>query len=402
MARVFETGMQATATRFGGLGRWANDGRVRGWLAQIACVAVVAAIGWFFAANANSNLARNAAAFGFGFLTERTGIEVSFSLIEYSASSSYARLLLVGLLNTFFVSIFAILLAALIGVAVGIGRLSRNWLLAALSTAYVELIRNIPLLLFVLACYFAALYALPGPRESLSLAGAVFLNNRGLFLPAPLSAGLVWGVPVVATIGAAAALVFGRWSSARQDRTGRALPSATIGAGLVVAPTALMLLAAIATTAWELPALRGFNLRGGVSVIPEFVALLAALSLYTGAFIAEIVRGGLLAVPDGQRQAAAALGLSRGQILRLVIIPQALRVMIPPLTSQFVNVVKNSSYAAAIAYPEIVSVFVGSALNNTGRAIEIIAITMAIYLAINLVVSVFMNWFNARMAIVVR
>ena len=402
MNRGIEADMPANTQRLLSLVGLANDRRVRDWLAQAACVAVVAAIIWFFVANASTNLAKNAAPFGFGFLSERSNIELSFSLIEYDASSTYARLLLAGLLNTFFVSLFAILLSAVIGVAVGVGRLSSNWLLSLLCTAYVELIRNIPLLLFVLLCYFAVLYALPGPRDSLSLFGIVLLNNRGLFVPAAGAGNLLWVVPVALVTGVMAALGFARWSKARQARTGRAPPGATIGMALVAMPTLAALTIAVVSTTWAFPVLRGFNLSGGVSVIPEFVALLAALSLYTGAFIAEIVRGGLLAVPDGQRQAAAALGLSRAQTLRLVVMPQALRVMVPPMTSQFVNVVKNSSYAAAIAYPEIVSVFVGSALNNTGRAIEIIAITMAIYLAVNLVVSGFMNWFNARMAIVTR
>ena len=283
----------------------------------------------------------------------------------------------------------------MLGFLIGIARLSRNWLLSRLAGAYVEAIRNIPLLFFVLFWYFGVIAALPGPRQSIGIFGIAFLNNRGLTIPLPNELAPFGNAALLILAALVVQIVFAGWARRRRDRTGQDAPVWLVGALLVVAlPVAALTLATL-STAWDVPALRGFNYRGGFVLVPEFVALFAALTSYTAAFIAEIVRGGILAVPKGQREAAAAVGLRPSQILRLVVIPQALRVMIPPMTSQYLNVLKNSSFGAAIAYPELVSVFMGSALNNTGQAIEIIAITLGVYLAIGLAVSALMNWYNA-------
>src|SRR5262249_1074688 len=285
---------------------------------------------------------------------------------------------------------------------VGLLRLSRNWLLSTLAGVYIELVRNIPLLFFVLFWYFGVLAALPTPRESFSVLDVVFLNRRGLSIPLPNDiSGFRWALLATALPARAR---WGRapWAPARQARTGRDFPTWIAGFVLCGALPIAAFVVAGALTSWDVPALRGFNYRGGFVLVPEFVALFAALTTYTAAFIAEIVRGGILAVPKGQLEAAAAVGLRPSQTLRLVVIPQALRVMITPMTSQYLNVLKNSSFGAAIAYPELVSVFMGSALNNTGQAIEIIAITLSVYLAIGLAVSALMNWYNARMALVTR
>jgi general L-amino acid transport system permease protein len=376
--------------------RLLNDGRVRGWLAQGFIALGVLAVVWFFVANAAENLARGGVATGFDFLWARSGVDIDFKLIEYGPDSSYARLLLLGIVNTLFVSAVGILIGTILGFAVGIGRLSQNWLLSGLATVYVEAVRNVPLLLFVLLWYYLVIRGLPAPRQSLSLFGAGFVNNRGVFLPSPVAGQAFWAVAAVFAAGLGATWLLARWARARQDATGRTFPMLETGLALVLGLPALTAVLVALSVEWNWPALRGFGVRGGVSVIPEFLALLAALATYTAAFIAEIVRGGILSVTRGQREAAAALGLGRRQILRLVVMPQAMRVIIPPLTSQYVNLIKNSSYAAVIAYPEIISVFVGSALNNTGRAIEIIAITLAIYLAINIAVSLLMNWYETR------
>ncbi|WP_374449060.1 amino acid ABC transporter permease [Stella sp.] len=376
--------------------RLLNDGRVRGWLAQGLIALGVLAVVWFFVANAADNLARGGVATGFDFLWARSGVDIGFKLVEYGPDSSYARLLLVGIANTLFVSAVGIVLGTVLGFAVGIGRLSHNRLLSGFATVYVEAVRNVPLLLFVLLWYYLVIRGLPAPRQSIALFGVGFVNNRGIFLPSPVTGGAFWWVAAMFLAGLAATVVLRRWARARQDLTGRPFPVTEAGLALTVGlPLAAAVLVALSLD-WDRPVLRGFGVRGGVSVIPEFLALLAALTTYTAAFIAEIVRGGILSVTRGQREAAAALGLGRRQILRLVVLPQAMRVILPPLTSQYVNLVKNSSYAAVIAYPEIISVFVGSALNNTGRAIEIIAITLAIYLAINVSVSLLMNWYEAR------
>ena len=379
-----------------------NDKRVRDTASQILVIVALLAVVGYFVANARENMVRGGIASGFGFLWTNAGIDLPMKLIDYGAASTYARMLLVGVLNTLLVSVLGIVLASLLGFLVGIARLSRNWLLSRLAYAYVEFVRNIPLLLFVFFWYFGIIRALPPPRDGIRLFDLIFLNNRGLTFPSPVDAWAFLAVPAALTIGVAAFLLIRRWAMRRQAETGQPFAILETGAALIVGLPILAALGVGSTVAWDVPRPRGFNVAGGVVLIPEFVGLLLALVTYTAGFIAEIVRGGILAVADGQRQAARALGLSEGQTLRLVVLPQAMRVIVPPLTNQYVNVVKNSSFAAAIAYPDIVSVFVGSALNQTGQAVEIIAITLAIYLVISLTVSVLMNWYNRAVALPTR
>ncbi|MBK1700051.1 amino acid ABC transporter permease [Thiococcus pfennigii] len=387
-----------------GAGRWTGwgDPRLRAVAFQALFLAAVLALAGYVLHNTLANLEARGIATGFGFLSETAGFGIIQSLIDYSETSSFGRTFLVGLLNTLLVSALGILLATLLGFLIGVGRLSGNWLIARLADAYIEIFRNIPLLLQVFFWYFAVLRALPRPRESLSLGEAVFLNLRGLYLPRPLfEPGFEL---VVAALGVAvvAAGLLGVWGRRRRARTGRGLPTGWIGLALLIGLPTIAFLLAGAPLGWERPALAGFNFRGGITLIPELMALLLALSIYTAAFIAEIVRAGILSVAKGQTEAAAALGLRHGQILRLVVIPQALRVIIPPLTSQYLNLLKNSSLATAIGYPDLVNVFAGTTLNQTGQAVEVIAMTMAVYLTISLAISFAMNWYNARIALTER
>jgi general L-amino acid transport system permease protein len=356
----------------------------------------------FFVVNASRNMRDAGIASGFDFLFRTAGIEIPFVLTNYTPQSSNLALLWVGIVNTLIITVISAAAATLLGFLIGIARLSGNWLLSALAGAYVEAVRNIPLLFFVLFWYFGVIAALPGPRQSIGIFDVAFLNNRGLTIPLPNETAPFGWAAIAILIALVAQIAFALWAARRRDRTGRDAPVWTLGIALLAILPIGVLTAATLLTSWDIPALRGFNYRGGFVLVPEFVALFAALTTYTAAFIAEIVRGGILAVPKGQLEAAGAVGLRNAQILRLVVIPQALRVIIPPMTSQYLNVLKNSSFGAAIAYPELVSVFMGSALNNTGQAIEIIAITLSVYLSLGLAVSALMNWYNARMALVTR
>lgn len=379
-----------------------RDRKVRGVVAQAAVAGGVVLLAAYFIRNASENMVKAGIASGFDFLWRGAGIEIPFQLTGYTPAASNLALLGVGIVNTLLVAAVAIVAATLLGFVLGVARLSENRLLAGIAGAYVEFARNIPLLFFVLIWYSGVIASLPAPRGSIGLFGVAFLNNRGLTIPLPERPAALLVPLATLLVGIALQAALRAWGRRRQAVTGQAFPVWTSGFVLVVAVPLLAFAGAAATTGWDVPALRGFNYRGGFVLVPEFVALLAALSTYTAAFIAEIVRAGILAVPRGQIEAAEALGLTAGRTLRLVTIPQALRVMIPPMTSQYLNIVKNSSFGAAIAYPEIVSVFMGSALNNTGQAIEIIAITLALYLTISLAVSAFMNWYNARIALVTR
>jgi general L-amino acid transport system permease protein len=373
-----------------------NHPKVRSAVWQLAMLAALLWLGYEFALNAKANLSAQGIASGFAFLDNTAGFGVNQSLIAYSETDSYRRVFLVGLLNTLLVSGVGIVLATVIGFLVGIARLSPNWLVARLAGGYVELIRNLPLLFQILFWYLAVLGTLPGPRQSFSIFGEVFLNNRGIIVPAPLfgpGSRYVLGALAIAVVAAA---VLARWARRRQEQTGAQFPVLWTAAALIIGLPLVALVAAGFPIGVERPELRGFNFVGGMRLIPEFVALLAALSIYTAAFIAEVVRGGILAVSRGQTEAALALGLRRRQVLRLIIVPQALRVIVPPLTNQYLNLTKNSSLAVAIGYPELFAVFAGTTLNQTGQAIEIIAITMAVYLTISLITSAAMNWYNAR------
>jgi len=348
--------------------------------------AVIGLVGWL-AANALDNLARGSIATGFGFLSRPSNFEVGECLIPCSAADSYGRAFLVGLLNTLKVGGIGLVLTTLLGTLIGIGLLSSNWLAARLARVYVELVRNVPLLLQLFLWYAVITEALPGPRQALSPLPNVFLSNRGLVVPM-LAASPAWlsvGIAVIAVV--VILLIIGRWRR-------RPLPPLMAGS-LLVGAALLAWLAWGAPTALDVPHLAGFNFRGGMAFSPEFLALLLGLVMYTAAFIAEIVRSGILAVDPGQTEAARALGLSPGLILRLVILPQALRLIVPPLTSQHLNLLKNSSLAVAIGYPDVVSVL-DTTINQTGQAIEGVAMIMGVFLVINLTLSALMNWYNAR------
>jgi len=373
-----------------------RDPTFRALLVQgILLLALVAFI-VMIVANTLANLEARGITTGFGFLNERAGFSIPQTLIAYSGDSTYGRTFLVGLLNTLLVSAMGIVAATLIGFLVGIARLSPNWLLARLATAYVEIFRNIPLLVQILFWYFAVLQALPSPRGSLSLMEVVFLNVRGLVLPDPQAQPGFAATPLALLVAIAATWWLVRFARRRQAATGQALPVFKLGALLLIGLPAAAFLATGMPLTWSIPALKGFNFQGGITVIPELMALWLALSIYTASFIAEIVRSGIQSVPQGQVEAAKALSLPAGIILRKVVIPQAMRVIVPQLTSQHLNLIKNSSLATAIGYPDLVAVFSGTALNQTGQAIEIVAMTMAVYLLINLVVSALMNLYNAR------
>jgi general L-amino acid transport system permease protein len=379
-----------------------NNPKVRSAIWQLAMLAVLLWLGYEIALNAKTNLDAQRIASGLGFLGNTAGFGVNQSLIAYSETDSYGRVFLVGLLNTLLVAGIGIVLATILGFVVGIARLSPNWLVARLAGGYVELLRNLPLLFQILFWYLAVLGTLPGPRQSLSIFGAVYLNNRGVIVPEPVfgpGSGYVAAAFVLAVI---ASIALAWWARRRLEATGVQFPVLRTSAALIIGLPLLAFVAAGFPIGLEPPVLRGFNFVGGLRLIPEFVALLFALSTYTAAFIAEVVRGGILAVSRGQTEAALALGLRRGLVLRLVVVPQALRVIVPPLTNQYLNLTKNSSLAVAIGYPELVAVFAGTTLNQTGQAIEIIGITMAVYLSISLVTSLVMNLYNARIRLTER
>jgi general L-amino acid transport system permease protein len=374
---------------------------VRQVLFQVVLMVALAALFWMIVSNTAANLRRQNIASGFGFWNTTSGFDISQSLIDYTNTATYGRAIWVGLWNTVLVAAIGIVLATIVGFAMGIARLSSNWLIARLATVYVETIRNIPLLLQLFVWYFAVLKAVPPPRQSLELPGGAFLNLRGLYLPAPVAKDGFELVLAALGAGILAAVAVAVWARRRQRRTGAQFPSGIAALVLVVGLPVAAYLSAGAPLDFVYPQLRGFNFEGGIVIQPELMALLSGLVVYTGAFIAEIVRAGIQGVPKGQKEAARAIGLTQGQMLRLVVIPQAMRIIIPPLTSNYLNLTKNSSLGVAIAYPDLVSVS-GTVLNQTGQAVEVILLTMLVYLTLSLLTSMFMNWFNARMALVER
>jgi general L-amino acid transport system permease protein len=377
------------------------DPKVRGMVSQAVLAVLLVALVWWIIGNTAENLKRSSIASGFGFLNGRAGFDIAQVPIAYDSDSTYLRALYVGILNTIIISAVGIVTALALGFVVGIGRLSGNWLVRSLATVYVETFRNIPPLLQIFFWYFGVLSVLPQPKESIALPLASFLNSRGLFMPR-----LIWGDGSgLMLIGLLTAIVIAffvaRWSRKRQQETGQQFPVFLTSLGLIIGFPLLAFLLAGMPVAIEAPKLSTFNLSGGMQVKPEFLSLYLALSVYTASFIAEIVRSGILGVAKGQTEASQAVGLSRTQLLRLVVIPQAMRIIIPPLTSQFLNLTKNSSLAIAIGYPDLVAVG-GTILNQTGQAVEIVAIWMIVYLGISVLTSAFMNWFNAKMALVER
>jgi general L-amino acid transport system permease protein len=372
-------------------------------VSQAALVAIVGGLAYAAIVNAAQNLAHENIASGFGFWNNTAGFDISQTLISYSASTStFGRAFWVGLLNTLLVAAIGIVLATVLGFVVGLGRLSRNWLVARLAGGYVELVRNVPLLLQLLFWYNAVLKSLPQLRGSVALPGGGILNNRGLFLPRPEFGPHFAAALIALVVAIAVAIVLRDWARRRRERTGRQIrivwPVLILVCGLPLAVLALVGF----PLGFSVPHMGRFNVSGGVEILPEFAALVLALTVYTAAFIAEVVRAGVLSVHAGQIEAAQALGLRSTVTLRLVVVPQAMRVIIPPLTSQYLNLIKNSSLAVAIGYPDLVQVFAGSVLNITGQAVEVIAITMAVYLAISLFTSLLMNFYARSTAVVER
>lgn len=379
-----------------------HDPRWRSVAYQVLLSIAILALAYSAIDNAAQNLQKARIATGFDFWRYPAGFDISQTLIDYSAASTYGRAFWVGLLNTLLVAGLGIVFATIIGFIVGIARLSRNVLVSRLAGAYVEIIRNLPLLLQLLFWYNAVLKALPELADSLVLPGGAFFNNRGLFLPQPIIGEGLSLVPLMFFAGIAGAILFCSWARRRQERTGQQAPVATVAVLLIVGLPLTALLFSGVPIDFAYPEKGRFNIRGGIEVLPEFMALLFGLSIYTAAFIAEAVRAGIQAVSHGQTEAAYSLGLRPGQTLRRVVIPQAMRVILPPLTNQYLNLTKNSSLAVAIGYPDLVQVFAGTVLNQTGQAVEVIAITMAVYLAISLVTSLLMNSYNRRVALVER
>ena len=377
------------------------DPKVRAVLFQVGVLGMVGLLAYYLMTNTLANLERQAIATGFGFLEKQSSFEIGESLISYSAADTYFRALLVGALNTLLVSFIGIILTIILGTFIGIARLSTNWLLSKMAAIYIEFFQDIPILLQLFFWYAFFYEILPQPRQALNLFEGVFLCNRGLILAIPAAHPAFKYMAVAFLIGCLAVYLMRRWARKRQDETGRLFPVFKAAVMILVGLPVITWWATGAPTAMDMPVLRGFNFQGGITVSPEFTAVLLGLVLYTAAFVAEVVRAGIQSVSKGQTEAAASIGLKPGQILNLVILPQALRVIIPPLTSQMLNLTKNSSLAVAIGYPEFVSV-AGTTINQTGQAIEGVALIMTIYLIFSLTTSAFMNWYNKKMKLVER
>ena len=385
------------------IGIFEGNKKLKRFLPQFITVAGIAFIFGFFAFNASVNMDNRGIDFGLRFLGEESSFDIQFSLIEYSGASSYARAYLVGLLNTILVAAIGIFFATIIGVVVGISRLSTNYLIYKVSEWYIEIFRNIPLLLQLFFWYFAVLRLLPLPQDAEAFFGISYLTIKGWFVPA-----FVWnnfGIFLSSIIAVIISIIYIRiYARKLQEKQGKQLPVLVISLSLLIIIPLLAFLIGGVSLSFDYPELIQlsntiFGFRGGVSIPPELMALAAALSLYTATFIAECVRAGIMGVGKGQKEAAASLGLTPGQILKLVVMPQALRIIIPPTTNQYLNLTKNSSLAAAIAYPDLVLVFAGTAMMQTGRAIEIVSITMLTYLSLSISISIFMNWYNKKIAI---
>jgi len=373
--------------------------KVRGFLFQLLTVVGLVAFLWYIGVNTLHNIEQRGIQTGFGFLEGTAGFGIYESPISFTETDTHGRVFLVGLLNTLIVGFTGIILATLLGLFIGILRLSNNWLIRKLAAAYIDIFRNIPILLQIFFWYNVVLKSLPAPRQSLEFFDTIFLNNRGLLIPQ-----FSWNSTTIAVLigfGVAIVAIFilNRWANIRQEKTGESFPVTWFGLGIFLLTPVVAFFIGGADFAFNYPELRGFNFSGGKSISPEFLALTFALTIYTATFIAEAVRSGIEAVGKGQREAADSLSLSPYQTLKLVILPQAIRISIPPIINQYLNLVKNSSLAAAIGYPEIVTVFAGTSLNQVGQAIEIIAITMLVYLTISLTVSAILNWFNHKMKI---
>ncbi len=379
-----------------------NDPAIRGIIYQVVVIALVVGGGAWLVLNAIQNLAAQGKNMGFEFLTRTSGFDIGFSVIDFDRTSTYWQVFVVGLLNTLLASFISIILATILGFFLGIARLSKNWIVAKMAMVYVEVTRNIPLLLWLFVVYFAVLKTLPPVKTSMVVWNDFYLNQRGIFVPKLVfDERFVWVlgsmlVAIVATFGVR------QWAKQRLFATGKRFPTLIVGILILFAIPAITFLASGTVVNVDPPVLSGFNFKGGIDIPPELAAMIVGLTLYTATFIGEIVRSGIQAVSHGQTEAAQSLGLRDGDRLRLVVLPQAMRVVIPPLTSEYLSLTKNSSLGAAIGYPELVNVFAGTALNQTGKAFEIIGMTMLVYLIFSLTTSAFMNWFNARVALVER
>jgi general L-amino acid transport system permease protein len=378
-----------------------NDQKVRAVVYQIAALCMVGLLGYYLFSNTVANLQRQAIATGFGFLNKQASFEIGESLIQYSAANTYLKALLVGVLNTLKVAFVGIVLTVILGTFLGIARLSTNWLVAKLAAVYIEVMQDIPILLQLFFWYTFFYDILPAPREAIEPFAGVFMSNRGLVFAVPEWHPAFTFIAGAGIAGCIAAYVLRRWARKRQEKTGQIFPVLVFSLGIIIGLPFVTWLLAGAPHKMSVPELVGFNFQGGLNMSPEFGALLLGLVLYTAAFVAEIVRAGIQAIGKGQTEAAMAIGLKRGAILNLVILPQALRVIIPPLTSQMLNLTKNSSLAVAIGFPDFVSV-ASTTINQTGQAIEGISLIMLVYLFFSLLTSVFMNWYNKKMALVER
>ncbi len=373
--------------------------RVRGILFQLLTVAGLVAFLWYIGTNTIHNIEQRGIRTGFDFLNTTAGFAINESPIPYSETSTYWRVFIVGVLNTLIVSFWAIVLSTILGLIIGVARLSKNWLISKLAGAYIDTFRNIPILLQILFWYNVVLATLPSPRQSIEFFNSIFLNNRGFIVPKPIFGESGWYI--LAGIVAAILIDYfiNRWLNKRQEETGEEFFFLPWGVLILLVVPYLFYLFAPNAIQWDMPHLKGFNFRGGKVFSPEFLALAFALTIYTATFIAEAIRSGIEAVKKGQKEAAASIGLTPYQSLKLVILPQAIRIAIPPTINQYLNVVKNSSLATAIGYPEVVTVFAGTALNQVGQAIEMISMTMAVYLIISLIVSAILNLINHKMKI---
>jgi general L-amino acid transport system permease protein len=390
-----DVGISPTAPAF-----W-NNPAVRSIVYQVLLVGGVIAVGAYLVHNTLVNLDRQGIATGFGFLDREAAFEIGESLIRYTPADTYGRALLVGLLNTLCVAGIGIVLATILGTIMGIARLSTNWLISKLASFYVETVRNIPVLLQLIVWWDILRVSAPGPREAWQPVPDVFISNRGVIYPVPIYDPVHLWMGAALVLGIVASVVVARWARARQMATGAQFPVLKTNAALVIGLPLVVFVLGGMPLELDKPELRGFNFSGGHVVSPEFVALLVGLTVYTAAFIAEIVRAGIIAVSWGQSEAAMALGLRRGLTLRLVVLPQALRVIVPPMTSQYLNLTKNSSLAVAIGFPDLQSI-ANTTMNQTGQAIEGIALSMAVYLTISLLISLFMNWYNRFVRLVER
>jgi general L-amino acid transport system permease protein len=380
-----------------------NDPKVRSIVYQMVLIGIVAFLIYGATTNAIYHLNKAHIASGFGFWNNTAGFDISQTLIQYSADgSTYGRAFWVGLCNTLLVAAIGIILATILGFIVGIARLSDNWLVAKTATGYVEILRNTPLLLQLLFWYNAVLKALPSLSDSIKLPGGSYLNNRGLAVPEPMFLAGFEAVTIAFFVGIATSIGFYIWARKRQEHTGQQAPVFWVTLGLIVGLPLIVFAIKGFPLAFNYPQVGRFNVTGGIDILPEFAALLFGLTTYTASFIAEVVRAGILSVSRGQTEASYSLGMQPMPTLRLIVVPQAMRVIIPPLTSEYLNLIKNSSLAVAIGYPDLVEIFTGTVLNQTGQAVEVVAITMLVYLSISLTTSLLMNIYNRRMALVER